>query len=286
MARFTHSRVADATASSGHFGARVIIAGLLISGMILLILARGDHPFIQQMRVKTMAVFAPVIQTINAPVQTARFIVSDWKALLSAHTINAQLQAENNRLRHWQSVAVTLARENRALRDLTRYKPVSKTAYISAKVVGGAQNAFSQNLWLNIGAQDGIKPYQPVIDAHGLLGRTVLVSAHAAKLQLLSDPNSRIPVVVGANGVRAVITGAQNGGLKLLFLPLIHNIKMGDMVTSSDDGGLMPPAVAIGRVEAINDRIISVAPIRPITAPDYVRVIQYSAPHAGMITAQ
>lgn len=282
MARFTKSEVI-ARNGSGALLQRILIGFLLLSGLALLVLTRAHHPVVEHMRTKTMALLAPVVQVVNAPVATVRTMVTDWQALLNAHSANAALQEENDRLRHWQSVAVSLARENASLRELARYKPVAKTSYISAKIISSAHTAFSQQLWLNAGAEDGVKPYQPVIDAHGLLGRTLEVSAHASKLMLVTNPNSRIPVLVGTSGTRAIVTGAQDGGLQLLFVPLSHNIKVGDLVMTSDDGGLLPPAIAVGEVEAVEGRKIHVRPMRPgHDAPGYVRVVQYTAPHAGL----
>lgn len=284
MARFTKSEVVSRHAGRGALMQRLMLGLLFLFGVGLLLLSRMNHPSVQQARTQMMASIAPVVQVVNAPVETVRHVLSDWQALLNAHSMNAQLQAENDALRHWQSVAVTLAQENEALKTLSHYKPVKQTAYISAKVIAAAQTAFSQELWINVGAEDGVKPYQPVIDASGLIGRTVEVSGHASRLMLVTNPNSRIPVMVGTSGTRAIVTGAADGGLQLIFAPLTHSIKPGDLVVTSEDGGLMPEAIAIGKVQEIQGRRITVAPMRPVQQPGYVRVVQYSAPHADVIT--
>lgn len=283
MARFRDNLVRSQTSGS-LLAQRLIVIFLVVTGITLMVLGRINHPSLQAARLQAMAFVTPIVGVVSAPVEAVHGVVSDWDALVRAHQINAKLRAENDGLRHWQSVAVALSRENTNLRTLARYKPVAKTAYLTAKVVGHSQSAFGQGLLLNVGAADGVKPYQPVIDAFGLMGRTVEVSENASRLMLITDPGSRIPVTVGTSGQRAIVTGTGDGMLQLLFVPPAHHIKVGDMVMSTEDGGLLPSALAIGEVVQVEDRHVRVKPMHGVGSADYVRVVQFTAPNANSVS--
>jgi len=167
---------------------------------------------------------------------------------------------------------------------LARYKPVAQTAYLSAKIVGHSQSAFSRGLLMNVGAADGVKPYQPVIDAYGMVGRVVQVSDHASRLMLITDPTSRIPVTVGTKGERAIVSGTGDGLLQLLFVSPTHTIGRGDLVMTTENGGLLPSALAIGEVATVNGRTITVKPMRSVARADYVRIVQFRAPNADAVS--
>lgn len=283
MARFRDT-VVRSQSSSSLLVQRILVIFLVLTGVTLMVLGRLNHPTLQAARLQAISIVAPIVNVVSAPVEAIHTVVSDWDALMSAHKMNAKLRAENDSLRHWQSVAVALSRENANLRTLTRYKPVVQTAYLTAKVVGHSQSAFGQGLLLNVGAADGVIPYQPVIDAFGMVGRAVEVGESASRLMLITDPASRIPVTVGTSGQRAIITGTGDGLLQLLFVPPSHRIKVGDMVMTTEDGGLLPSALAIGEVAKVDGRQVSVKPMREVSSADYVRVVQFMAPNANSIS--
>lgn len=280
----TISVTAGAAPHGAARGRRIFIGGLIALGFTGLVLARAEHPAIEKLNRHVMAVVTPVISFVSAPLEVMHNTISDWNALVSAHHTNAVLRAENDSLRHWQSVAVSLARENDRLRALARYKPVAQTSYIGAKVVGHAISAYGRGLLINAGAADGVKPYQPVIDAHGMVGRVVEVSEHASRLMLISDPSSRIPVTVGTKAVRSILGGTGDGSMQLLFVSPNHTMKVGDMVITSEDGGLLPSALAIGEVSRVSGRTVMVKASRSLPDIDYVRVVQFTAPNANAIS--
>lgn len=283
MARFRDT-VVRSQSSGSLLAQRILVIFLVVTGVTLMVLGRINHPTLQAARLHALSIVTPIIHVVSAPVEAVHTMTSDWNALMNAHKMNAKLRAENDSLRHWQSVAVSLSRENASLRTLVRYKPVMQTAYLTAKVVGHSQSAFGQGLLLNVGAADGVKPYQPVIDAFGLIGRAVEVGESASRLMLITDPASRIPVTVGTSGQRAIITGTGEGLLQLLFVPPSHSIKVGDMVMTTEDGGLLPSALGIGEVVKVDGRDVRVKPMREVGSADYVRVVQFMAPNANSVS--
>ncbi|PZN92901.1 MAG: hypothetical protein DCF31_14425 [Alphaproteobacteria bacterium] len=97
------------------------------------------------------------------------------------------------------------------------------------------------------GRGDGIGPGLPVIGADGLIGRTVEAGNHAARVLLLTDPASRIPVTVVRTGQAALVVGTNRPSLELrdrggADVPL----QAGDRLVTSGDGGVFPPGIPVG----------------------------------------
>ncbi len=283
MARSRTMIIASSASGAGTLP-RVLLAALLAFMLAMLVLSRLQHPLARTLQLQALAVITPIVDTLSAPLEAVHSLVTDWNHLLLAHETNAKLRSENDRLRHWQSVAVALARENASLRELARYKPVPQTSYLGAKIVGSTSGAFGRGLLLNVGAADGVRPYQPVMDAHGLIGRVIDMSPHASRLMLITDPSSRIPVMIGTRGERAIAAGTGEEEISLLFVDVNHHIKPGDLVMSSEDGGLMPAAITLGEVVRVRGREVKMRPRRALSRAEYVSVVQFIAPHADALS--
>ena len=75
-----------------------------------------------------------------------------------------------------------------------------------------------------------------------------------------------------------------DGTMQLLFVSPTHTIAKGDVVITTEDGGLLPSALAIGEVSSVSGRSVTVKTTRPVAAVDYVRVVQFMAPNANAIS--
>ena len=107
---------------------------------------------------------------------------------------------------------------------------------------------FRQSVLLNVGARDGIRDGWATMDGIGLVGRISGVGAKTSRVILLTDSNSRIPVVVQPSGQKAILSG-DNGDLPPLdFLEDQTEVRPGDQVFSSGDGGVLPAGLPVGQV--------------------------------------
>lgn len=250
---------------------------LVITGVTLLILARANHPMVAKMRAQLADAVGPAVEWVSQPVTLARGLIHDKNALLNAYEENKQLRAENETLRHWQSVATALKAENDSLRALAGYQPVAKVSYVTARVVSQSPATYSATLMINAGKGDGIKALQPVVDAYGLVGRIMDPGAHAAQVLLLSDSSSRIPVITANGRVHAIASGTGRGDdmLRLTFLNGDgSDITLGEPIVTTEEGGLIPGGIAIGTVFKRDSQGLLVKPVRPYARSEYVRVVQ------------
>ncbi len=253
---------------------RGLIVLLLMTGFALLALAKAQHPSVVGMRAQFLDWLNPVLSVISQPVGATRSFFHSMSDYHQTVEENRLLRAENERLRHWQAAAMAFEAENKALRELTGYRPVEKVSYVTARVVGTSPGSYSQSLLINAGKEQGLALYQPVIDHYGLVGRVVDVSATTSRVLLLSDISSRVPVITGSSRQHAILAGTGGDLLRMGFLTVEQDdIQLGEPVVTTEEGGLIPGGIVIGQVFRKDKGGYMVKPVRPLKQAEYLRVI-------------
>ena len=246
----------------------------IVTGVTLMALSRAGNPTLTDARMRALAMMAPAIDVIRTPVESWKSGRAYVSGVFAAHEENKALRAEIETMRRWQSVSMALETENAALRALMDYVPRTKARYVSAKVLADMQMGSGHELLIDVGDHTGIVQYQPVIDASGLIGRIIDRDNRYARVLTITDANSRIPVVTGDSRIRAILSGTGDATLRMQFIAGGRLPELGESVFTSDDGGLMPSGVVVGTVIRVQDDTVWVRPNRPVSAADYVRVMQ------------
>jgi rod shape-determining protein MreC len=104
-----------------------------------------------------------------------------------------------------------------------------------------------------VGARDGIVDGWATMDGLGLVGRIAGVGETTARVLLLTDPTSRIPVTIQPSGQRAMLMGDNTPAPALGFVDDPSVVRAGDRVVSSGDGGLFPAGLLVGQVAVARD---------------------------------
>lgn len=245
-----------------------------MTGVSLLVLAKAQHPAVLSARTKMLDLSRPILTALTRPVSATREIAQSTTSVLGTAEENKRLSAENDTLRHWQSVAMNLKAENDELRELMGYAPIEHASYTTAKIIGSGPQAFSHTLIINAGSEEGVAELQPVIDAYGLIGRVVEVAKHTSRVMLLSDAGSRVPVITGNSRKRAILSGDGSDLLRLTFAET-EEFTLGEPVTTTEEGGLIPGGIAVGSIFRRDAQGYLVKPVRPLSRTEFVRVIQF-----------
>jgi rod shape-determining protein MreC len=250
------------------------VLALLLVGVVLLVLVRMNHPIAGKLRAHLLGAVTPVVTLASKPVEKARNVVNEKNDMLHAYEENKKLRAENDTLRRWQEVAQALKTENESLRALAGYQPVDRARYVTARVVGQSPDSYSASVVLNVGEAAGVKMFQPVIDAYGLMGRVVDVAEKTSQVQLLSDATSRVPVITGTSRHHAILAGTGDDLLRLTFVGGDSAaIALGEPVVTTEEGDLIPGGILIGTVFRREGAVLLVKPMRPLAQTEYARVI-------------
>ena len=191
---------------------------------------------------------------------------------------NARLREENARLRAWYDLAQTMADKMDRYERLLQLNPEPVVDVVSTRVIADYQGPFVRARLLNAGAEDGVEIGHAVMTERGLLGRVVATGQVTARTLLLTDINSRVPVMVARNDVRAILAGDNSRRPRLDYLPAGHGLLTGDRIVTSGDGGELPRGLPVG--EAVADargewRVRLYASDAPY---DYARVVRFAGP--------
>lgn len=251
---------------------------LVAAAVALLIISKADLALTERLRTAMIDIASPVLQLLARPIQTAQQGVTAVENLVTLHRDNTRLRDENARLLHWQQIALRLEQENAALRRLLAVSQDATYDAIAARVIGDTGGPFVRTMLLDAGARDGVRKGQAVVTEHGLVGRIVDAGQRAGRVLLLTDLNSRIPVLVEHSRQRAILAGDNSGQPRLEYLMAAAQLTPGDRIVTSGDGGLFPPGLLVGTVVGAGDRAPRVRPAVDFGQVEFVRVLRYDRP--------
>ncbi|PHR59210.1 MAG: hypothetical protein COA47_09595 [Robiginitomaculum sp.] len=237
------------------FWARVSIV-LFIGISVALLLSQGnldDPQSFNKIRVAADDVAAPAMQAVDLPLgglsNFGSWLSSNWNA---AERVRV-LEAENRALRQWESLSHALHAKILRYEQLLNMQGEPEVRVLSTRVVAEAHGPFVRSALLRIGRDDGVSEGLAVVDPSGLIGRIVSVGKHSARVLLVNDLNSRIPVVFQGASVRAILAGDNQRDPKLIYVGKGFVPKNGDRVSTSGDDGVLPSGISIGEVvEVLN----------------------------------
>ena len=166
-----------------------------------------------------------------------------------------QLKEENNKLRNNISKTDFLELENTQLRKLIEEQVTSSSNLVSARVMLDKQSPYLNSFIINIGSNKGIKKGMAVLDGKNFIGRIVDVNFFSSRVLLVSDLNSKIPVLIEPSAHHAILSGHGKNKPTLEYLPKKHTIQDGDKVYTSGKEGIFSPGIPIGKVKVENNLI-------------------------------
>lgn len=254
---------------------RFAYMGLIIVAFGLMMLGKADMVVVEQFRAHVTDAVAPLLDAASRPVATVNHFVGQARELAALRQENVRLRAERERLLQWQAVGRKLEAENQALRELLEYVPRNPRAFISARVIADSGGTFAHSLVLNAGNRDGVRRGQAVVSGDGLVGRVIGVGSRSSRILLLTDLNSRIPVITEQTRIRAILAGSNTSRPVLNHLPAGVTIPPGERIVTSGHGGAFPPGVPVGVVVSVSDGGIGVQPFVAADRLEYVRVVDY-----------
>ncbi len=240
----------------------------------LMIVGKAKPAIVESFRSSTIDGLAPILDVVTRPVLFADKIIDAGRDIIALRGENERLRADYARLAEWQNSAITLQNENRELRNLLKFKTEPGLAYISARVIADTGGPFARGLIVTAGKTDGVKVGMAAVTGDGLVGRVVEAGDWSSRILLITDLNSRIPVLIPGSGDRAILAGDNSSEPKLLFMPRDATIADDARVVTSGHGGIFPPNLMIGTVIE-KDGVYKVSPIADLGRVTYVRLVDF-----------
>lgn len=241
-----------------------IVLGLIAFGLIALALAGYLTPL-------SRVILTPLVSVqtwLSTRFQAVESFISAPKDTAQLRLEVEQLQNENARLEAQiidLNQQLSESRITSALLDFARSHP--ENTYLAAQVIGIDTNPFLQYVIINRGSDDGLRRGMPVVTQQGLVGRIAAVTAGAARIQLITDTDSKVNVRLEPSRAQALLAGQITGEVALENIPQSAEVTVGDLVLTSGLGGNYPSNILIGQVTNVTRRdydIFQTASVQPV----------------------
>ena len=167
------------------------------------------------------------------------------------------LKKENEDLKNKYSKSEFLELENSQLRKLINEQTQSESDLVSARVMLDEQSPYLNSFVINIGWNKEIKNGMAVLDGKNFIGRIVDVNFFSSRILLVTDLNSKIPVISEPSGNHAILSGHGDNKPTLQYLSENHKIQEKDKIYTSGKEGIFAPGIPIGEVK-IEKEIVKV----------------------------
>jgi rod shape-determining protein MreC len=226
----------------------------VVVGHILLIstqvATRRGVPVVEAL---TFGVFAEVQRTTTSGIGSVRDVWQNYFALQQTRQENQQLRTEVAQLRVGLQQERALAEQSRMLQKLLDMKMETPLKTTAAYVIAGAASPDFRTATIDKGTRDGLKPDMAVISPAGVVGRIILPTSRAAKIQLLIDRDAAAGAVTERGRAQGVVVGTGTS-LRFDHVSGTADIKVGDRVATSGIEGIYPKGFEIGQIESIERR--------------------------------
>ncbi len=248
--------------------------------MLLSSLYAAEASVFKKAREAAIESASPVLRLLSGPIgwiEDRVGAIGDYFRVLEQ---NEALREENAALRQWEDEARSLRGVISALEELEAYKAPPAAKPINAFVIGEANDAYVHTMIVNAGAKEGVIRGYAAVDERGMVGRIVDVSPNAARILLLNDVQSRIPVFVEGSFVQGLSVGRSTTRPAIAITKLANGdlIEPGQRVITSGAGGVLPRGLEVGVIAEVTSKEATVDLAADYARSRMVRIINYKFP--------
>lgn len=248
---------------------------LFLSAFVLMLVNKTDTAIIEKTSSFATDVVSPVIDLLVIPARAVADVYDYLKELKQIHQENKELRQENRKLLQAKDRAQALEIENRILSRLLNYVTPPEAKFITARVIAEEGDAFSHSLIAYTGEAKGVRKGQVVLSNRGVVGRIEQVGKLYSKIILITDINSKIPVMVERTRVRGILTGDNTPTPKMVFIPLEAELTVGDRIVTSGVAGVFPAGLPIGKISSIEKNNVKIKTFTNLERLEYVKIVDY-----------
>lgn len=249
---------------------------LLIISFSLIFVGKVDLYTARAAKLTISEFIAPIYDVVSAPVRAFETMAGGMRTLASFRAENVRLRAENERLKRWQRRAEILESENRQLKTVIGAASTTELVPVTARAISAPGGSFAHSLLLDIENIDNVVRGNAVVNADGLVGYIIEVGRKYARVLLITDVNSKIPILLSTSSWPALALGKNTKTLQLDFLPLEAKPEIGELVLTSGHGGILPAGVPVGRVISVSDDAVFLEPSVVLEQISFVSVLTQS----------
>jgi rod shape-determining protein MreC len=258
----------------------VAVAGILFA-VLLIAVAAIDPKGFAALKGAALDATAPISRGASSIGNFFGGIVTGVGDYVRAGSQNAEMRRELEGARRELIRTKAIDFENRRLRQLLGLAGAVEDEVTVGRIVGSSYASGRRFATLSAGSASGVEIGQPVRAPEGLIGRVLETGRWAARVLLLTDAYSNVPVRLVRDGASAFAKGTGEGVLELRTLEVGPNpFRIGDVVVTSGVGGLYPPGIPVARVVRLDGDKALAAPVAEPARADFAVVLRPYQPAA------
>ena len=247
-------------------GAAIVLHVALISAQVNTV---SGLPVLQ---VVTFGSFAELQRLMTGGLTGAQDLWTGYIDLRHVGEENAALKQELQALQIRLQEERAMAQRTQDLRQLLELRQRAELETTAAEIIAAGASPEFRTVTIDKGSSDGLVADMAVISPGGVVGRVILSSPRAAKIQLLVDHNAAAGAVVERSRAQGVVVGVGADGLRMDYVPGTADVKPGDLVVTSGIDGIYPKGFVIGTVETVERGPGSYHQIKIRPAVDFSRI--------------
>ena len=231
---------------------RFSLIGLIVFSIILLILGRINFLPINYLKLGLNEVIYRVSFIASLPEQQLGKGIVSFQKHINLYKKYNELEEEINILKGEKYNLNFVTSENNRLRKLIDEYIINSEELV-AKVLLDKQSPFLKSLIVNKGSKDNLKKGMAVLDGAFLVGKIVEVNYTTSRVLLISDLNSKIPVILEPGNIQSILTGTGKEKGKIQYFK--EEYKLGDqkVIYTSGSGGIFKAGIPIGNINNANE---------------------------------
>lgn len=229
----------------------LVFTGAVVLNLILIsaqVNTTAGIPFIQ---VATFGVFSEVQRYTMAGFNSIRGLWTGYVALRDVQAQNDELKREVQSLQVQLQEERAQAKRTDGFRQLLELRQRSGLDTVAAEIIAAGADPEFRDMTIDKGSSDGVQADMAVISPAGVVGRVVLSSPRAAKVQMLIDRNAAAGALIERTRSQGIVVG-QGDTLRMDYVPGTADVKQGDLIVTSGIDRIYPKGFVIGTVETVD----------------------------------
>lgn len=255
--------------------AKLVLPFLFVLTCMIMLIGQAQPALIAAIRFKVIDFLIPAYAIIEKPVDVGSAFMQDIKTVGTIMAENNALKKENDRLKGWYHVAIGLAEENVALKKQLHWVSDPSLSFVTSHVVADGSGIYHKAILVILDKGHNIHIGEVVLNGMGLVGRVTEVGTRSARILLISDPSSRIPVILGRSHVQAIMGGDNTPYPKLIYYSEDNHPIEGEKVVTDNKGDAFPMDIPVGYVHYMDATHPVVVPYTDLDRLKIVRIVDY-----------
>ena len=224
---------------------RFSLVALIIFSVVLIVLSRINFPAINYLKIGLNEVVYRVSFIVSLPEQQLNRSLIVINNHLNLYNDHDQLKEKYKSLRGKELDNEYLKFENERLRKIID-EYIINTDELVAKVLLDKESPFLRSIILNKGSKDKIRIGMAVLDGPYLVGKVVEVNYATSRVLLISDLNSKIPVILEPGDIQSIMSGSGKNKGQIQYFKTENTLNEKKIVFTSGSGGIFKSGIPIG----------------------------------------